>query len=80
MNQAGGQSAVFAKVQPRPLQKAASVLTVKEHTNLVNENPCAPPFLAVRGDAVDDGVQHHGHSHGFQLLAQLQNIKAEDAV
>lgn len=71
LNEARGQAAVLAEVEPGPLQEIGAVLVAEKQSDLVNEYPGALAPLAVGGDTVYDGVQHDQHPHGAELLTQV---------
>ena len=69
---------IFAHSLPEREQEVGTIFVLEEQIDFVHIHPGAPAHLPVSDNAVEDGIQHHQHTNGQKLLAQVTNIITED--
>ncbi len=71
-------------VLPDPLpeleQELRGILVNEEEVDLIDEDECLLPLLPVPGDPVQDGVEDDEHTDCPELLAEIQDVVADQAV
>ena len=90
LRDAGQCGPVFSKSLPALIQELAAVtaditaashaVVGKEQVNLINVDMSELSLSPVSDNAVKNRVQHNEQTDGLQVLAQVLNVKAENAV
>jgi len=80
LRDAGTEGTVFAHALPEREQEIGAVFVLEQKINLVDHNEGAFALCAVLGDAVEDAIKHNQHPDRLELLAQIKDVIADEAV
>ena len=80
LSDAGTVCAVLSDTLPELEQELGGIFMHEQQIDLVDEDEGLSAFHTVRRDPVDDGIQDDQHTYGPELLAELQDVVADQAV
>jgi len=80
LSDTGTVCSVLTNALPEGKQEVCGILVLEQQIYLINDDICADAFFTVAGYTVKNAVEHNEHTDGKKLLAEVENVIAQQAV